>query len=203
MKSKSERHIFLDLDCLSNWDTNIVQRFPKAEKLQIEAPKTMGTEWDARGSGYPTVLYENGIYRMWYCVEPSAKTYSENADHMYSAYAESTDGIVWKKPDLKITAQNIWPGNNLLGLPGAIQGITRGLPGSRYRYYAIVIQISKPESQASLISAVRLKKGEQFFWVQMTAFNGRESRKLSCMGTVEIPLLIFHQADIFFIKRWG
>jgi len=145
MKSKGIRHSFLDLDCLSDWDTSIVQRFPEAEKVQIEAPGTTGTQWDARCSEYPTVLYEDGIYRMWYCVQPSAKGYSENPDHFYTAYAESTDGIVWKKPDLKITAQDIWPGNNLLGLPGAIQGVARGLPGSRYRYYSIVIQISKPE----------------------------------------------------------
>ncbi|MCX7705094.1 MAG: hypothetical protein N2115_02395 [bacterium] len=142
---KSIRHVFLDIDILSDWDTSIVQRFPEAEKIKINAPKTENTQWDARCSEYPTVLYEDGIYRMWYCVQPSAKSYSENADHFYSAYAESTDGINWKKPDLKITAQDIWPGNNLLALPGAVQGVVRGLPGSKYKYYAIVIQISKPE----------------------------------------------------------
>lgn len=145
MKSKSISHSFLDLDCLSNWDTGVVQRFPRAEKIQIEGPRTTGTQWDARCSEYPSVLYEDGVYRMWYCVQPSAKSYSENPDHFYTAYAESTDGIVWKKPDLKITAQDIWPGNNLLPLPGAIQGVVKGIPGSRYNYYAIVIQISKPE----------------------------------------------------------
>ncbi|MCM8817161.1 MAG: hypothetical protein NC913_06605 [Candidatus Omnitrophica bacterium] len=142
---KRKKHIFLDLDTLSDWDTSIVQRFQKAEKIQINAPKTDNSEWDARCSEYPTVLYENGIYRMWYSVQPSAKDYSENPDHFYSAYAESTDGINWRKPDLKITAQHIWPGNNLLALPGAIQGVVKGLPGSKYKYYAIVIQISKPE----------------------------------------------------------
>ncbi|MGB9642170.1 MAG: hypothetical protein ACP5JO_02910 [Candidatus Ratteibacteria bacterium] len=106
---KSRRHVFLDLDTMSEWDTNVVQRFPKMQKVPIEAPVTCGTEWDARCSEYPIVFYEDGIYRMWYCVQPGARSYSENADHFYTAYAESTDGICWKKPDLKITAQDIWP----------------------------------------------------------------------------------------------
>lgn len=162
-KFKKIRHVFLDIDCLSDWDTNIVQRFPKAEKIPIQGPKTQNTEWDKRGSEYPIVFYEDGIYRMWYSVQPSAKSYEENADHFYSAYAESIDGIHWKKPDLKITAQDFWPGNNLLALPGTIQGIAKGLPGSKYKYFAIVIQISPPEKGITDISGAIDERGTILF----------------------------------------
>ena len=41
----------------------------------------------------PCVLFENGIYRMWYS---AGETYEPNV----LCYAESSDGIVWKKSPL-------------------------------------------------------------------------------------------------------
>ncbi len=40
----------------------------------------------------PCVLYENGVYRMWYAA-------GETIEPNVLCYAESTDGIVWKKYD--------------------------------------------------------------------------------------------------------
>jgi hypothetical protein len=47
-------------------------------------PKGTGDEWDALGTWDPYVIYENGVFKMWYGggVEP----------HCDWAYAESTDG---------------------------------------------------------------------------------------------------------------
>lgn len=46
--------------------------------------------WEGFSVMNPSVLYENGVYRMWYA---SGETYEPNV----LAYAESTDGINWKK----------------------------------------------------------------------------------------------------------
>ena len=46
--------------------------------------------WEGFSVMNPSVLYENGIYRMWYA---SGETYEPNV----LAYAESEDGITWKK----------------------------------------------------------------------------------------------------------
>ncbi len=46
--------------------------------------------WEGESVMNPCVLYENGIYRMWYS---AGETYEPNV----LAYAESSDGIVWKK----------------------------------------------------------------------------------------------------------
>jgi len=140
------RHVFLDLDNVTEWDVGVFQTFPQAEKVPITGvePGPPGA-WDARVANYANVLYEDGRYRMWYCCQPEPAGYGENADHFYTCYAESDDGIAWKKPDLKITGQQRWPGNNLLALPGAVQSVVYGLPASRYRYLAVVIQIREPE----------------------------------------------------------
>lgn len=46
--------------------------------------------WEKESVMNPCVLYENGVYRMWYS---GGETCEPNAN----AYAESTDGINWKK----------------------------------------------------------------------------------------------------------
>ncbi|MCQ2432375.1 MAG: hypothetical protein MJ175_07215 [Clostridia bacterium] len=46
--------------------------------------------WEGMSVMNPCVLYENGIYRMWYA---AGETYEPNV----IAYAESDDGITWRK----------------------------------------------------------------------------------------------------------
>ena len=140
------RRIFLDIDSLSRWDqATLFQRFPKAERVPITGiePGPAGS-WDARGADYPCVLYEDGLFRMWYSCMPDAENYGENADHAFVCYAESDDGVTWRKPDLKITGQNRYPGNNLLALPGFCMGVVRALPGSEFKYLAVSMQIIAP-----------------------------------------------------------
>ena len=137
------RRIFLDIDGLSRWDqATLFQRFPMAERVPITGlePGPAGS-WDARGADYPCVLYEDGLFRMWYSCMPDAEDYGENADHAFTCYAESDDGVTWRKPDLRITGQSRYPGNNLLALPGFCMGVVRALPGSEFRYLAASMQI--------------------------------------------------------------
>ena len=47
-------------------------------------------QWEGMSVMNPCVLYENGVYRMWYA---AGETYEPNV----IAYAESTDGVTWKK----------------------------------------------------------------------------------------------------------
>lgn len=142
MSQKDRRYLFLDLDRVRRWDAGIVQRFPQPEKVPISGlePGAPGS-WDARVSTiYGSVLKEDGLFRMWYTVMPDALSHDEDPDHMYSAYAESDDGIHWRKPDLKITGQSRYPGNNLLSLPGCVMGVVPALPSSGAKYLAAVIQ---------------------------------------------------------------
>ncbi len=61
--------------------------FDKKEAEPIMIPER---PWENASVMNPCVLYENGIYRMWYS---AGETYEPNV----LAYAESPDGITWKK----------------------------------------------------------------------------------------------------------
>jgi len=70
-----------------------------------------------RGLGATHV--ENGLFRKWYCSIPDASDYGENVDHWLVCYAESDDGVHWRKPDLKLVGQNRWPATTSSRSPAA------------------------------------------------------------------------------------
>lgn len=68
--------------------------------------------WEQESVMNPCVLYENGVYRMWYA---AGETYEPNV----LAYAESTDGIDWKKygsePIFRADPDNLYEQNRVGG----------------------------------------------------------------------------------------
>jgi hypothetical protein len=132
------RHVFLDTEGLTSWDHHITQRFPRAEKVPIHGLEPGSTgPWDAAATtSFGSVIKENGVFRMWYYGIRIPEHYKEQADLPLVCYAESDDGIHWRKPDLKLTGQRRYPGNNLLSLPGAPTGVVRALPGTDAKYLA-------------------------------------------------------------------
>lgn len=157
MERRDTRHLFLDTDSLREWDTGIVQRFPHAEKVPVSGlePGPAGS-WDARVTTiYGSVLIEDGLFRMWYCCMPDAQSHQEGPDHGLTCYAESDDGLNWRKPDLGITGQRRWPGNNLLPLPGFVMGVVPALPATGARYLAAVVQILPLEPDVCDVPGVK------------------------------------------------
>ena len=58
----------------------------------------------------PDVIYDNGSWRMWYrAAPPNGGWYGNRV-----AYAESNDGITWRKPELGLTEFNGSKRNNLV-----------------------------------------------------------------------------------------
>ena len=69
-----------------------------------------------RAVARPSVLYENRIYKMWFCYEKKVGRYK-------IGYAESKNGIDWKRKDDKA---NIYPGkkeldNKMIAYPHVIK----------------------------------------------------------------------------------
>lgn len=141
------RRIFLDLDHVRKWDTGVFQYFPQPEKIVLTGLESGGPgSWDARlNTIYGSVLIEGGRWRMWCGCMPDALSYDENADHFLACYFESDDGLRWRKPDLRLTGQRRWPGNNLLPLPGVPMGVVPALSGAGYKYLAATVQIAPHE----------------------------------------------------------
>ena len=59
-------------------------------------PRGKAGDPDSSRASMPAVLYENGRWRMWYPAQPIGSTWY----HSRVGYAESEDGITWRKPEL-------------------------------------------------------------------------------------------------------
>jgi hypothetical protein len=81
--------------------------------------------WEGKGVYWPSVLYsqKDKLFRMWYMVEiPKVnKAHAgESIDNATSrsrtgiCYAESDDGLKWRKPALNKILQEDYPGNNIV-----------------------------------------------------------------------------------------
>ncbi len=66
---------------------------PQEVALTCDAP------WETGGPGYPTVFYDEGLYRMYYRVSP-AEGCEDHDERQLTCYAESDDGVRWRKPEL-------------------------------------------------------------------------------------------------------
>lgn len=140
------KRIFLDVDSLTEWDINIYQRFLLPRKVDINGlePGPQGS-WDSGLTTiWGTVLKENGLFRMWYWGQPAPESYDEKPDLPFVCYAESEDGINWRKPNLGITGRNRYPGNNLLTLPGCCMGVVRAFPQTGTKYLMALIRYNVP-----------------------------------------------------------
>jgi len=81
-------------------------------------------------SFYTTVRDEDGRIRLWYICRDA-----ENRPNL--AYAESTDGVNWTKPNLGLVDYQGSRDNNLVGVPsldGAVTRDPRARPGEEYVY---------------------------------------------------------------------
>jgi hypothetical protein len=73
------------------WDDHL-GKFVKYSR----APIMDRSDEDPFSISYPSILFENGVYKMWYGSNLKWGTDQSEMDHVIK-YAESTDGIVWKR----------------------------------------------------------------------------------------------------------
>ena len=89
----SRRELFVDgylIDRLDNVRQDLQE--PRREEIALRFDRP----WEGKFSAYPTVIKDGDLYRMYYrgLPDPSKET------RAYTCYAESSDGIVWRKPNL-------------------------------------------------------------------------------------------------------
>ena len=101
------RHLFLEPAALTELDKVALHVNPPERRELIIQPDQ---PWEQLMiSFYLTVLDDGGKLRLWYICR-------DKANHANVAYAESTDGIHWTKPDLGIVKYEGSTSNNLVGL---------------------------------------------------------------------------------------
>ncbi|MHC4736717.1 MAG: hypothetical protein ACYTDW_20020, partial [Planctomycetota bacterium] len=113
-------------------DGRFVQE-PRGVELVVHKPRKTGQiviacerPWEERFGQYHSVLYENKTHHMWYTVY--GKKDSNAVPVRSIAYARSSDGINWEKPDLGLVEiygtrkNNIVLGHGFGGIKGATHG---------------------------------------------------------------------------------
>jgi len=104
------------------FDQAMIESVEGAMELKLHSPTprevaiTLDKPWEGGASSYPTIIQDGNIYRMYYrghryiIDEPPLRQAQSEA----TCYAESTDGILWTRPNLGLYK---WPGvedNNII-----------------------------------------------------------------------------------------
>ena len=119
----SRRELFVD-DCLIEslaGKAELRLNHPVARELVLEhdAP------WEGTGSGYHSVFRDGDKYRMYYKawhIDVSRGRLDTSAHPLYCCYAESDDGIHWRKPELGLHEFRGSKANNIVIASGTIGG---------------------------------------------------------------------------------
>jgi hypothetical protein len=119
----SERELFLNdflVQKLSGQaELRLHHPVPREVVLKADAP------WEGSGSGYFSVFKDGDLYRMYYRgMEVKRFNKSKSAEHpYYFCYAESNDGIHWRKPDVGIYEFEGSKKNNIVLASGNFDGV--------------------------------------------------------------------------------
>lgn len=120
----SRRELFIDDFLIERLTGQASQRMhePQAREIAVshDAP------WEGSGSGYQSVFQDGNLYRLYYRgsqldIRPGKSL--ENAHPHFLCYAESDDGITWRKPELGLHEFQGSKANNIILAPGQTPGV--------------------------------------------------------------------------------
>lgn len=116
----SRRELFVDDFLIDRISGEAVLRLhhpvPREIVLSHDAP------WEGSGSGYHSIFKDGDLYRMYYkswTVQLKDGKYTET-NPLYTCYAESNDGIHWRKPKLGIHDFKGSTANNIVMVTGKV-----------------------------------------------------------------------------------
>ncbi|HUX96006.1 MAG TPA: hypothetical protein VMV47_09765 [Bacteroidales bacterium] len=107
---KSRLEIFVDsllIESLENLELRMHVPADRGTVLKFDRP------WEGPFSAYSTVIKDGPVYRLYY--RGLATTKGESTNEEVTCYAESADGIIWTKPDLRLfKVLDTWDNNIVL-----------------------------------------------------------------------------------------
>ncbi len=120
----SRRELFVD-------DALIERLHGKAElRLHPPVPREVvivhDAPWEGAGSGYHSLFQDGNLYRMYYKAwqrTPGPGVPNTDKNPLLCCYAESDDGIHWRKPELGLFAFNGSKANNIVMASGPLGGL--------------------------------------------------------------------------------
>jgi len=113
-------------------DRYLLDRFAGSAALRLHHPQPCETvlvhdaPWEGSGSGYHSVFQDGGLYRMYYKayhLDVSTGKLRSDGHPGFCCYAESDDGIRWRKPELNLVEFRGSKANNIVLASGPFDGV--------------------------------------------------------------------------------
>ena len=79
--------------------------------------------WEGTGSGYRSIFKDGNIYRMYYKAWQIFSTKKRKKHPLFCCYAESDDGIHWRKPNLGLYEFRGSKANNIVMISGKVGNV--------------------------------------------------------------------------------
>lgn len=120
----SRRDLFVDDFLIGTMTGQAGQRLHHPQPREIAI--THDAPWEGSGSGYHSVFRDGNLYRMYYkawqlTVTPDKVNTGEHS--LFTCYAESKDGIHWRKPNLGLFDFRGSKANNIVISDGIVGGV--------------------------------------------------------------------------------
>lgn len=119
----ARRELFID-------DYLVAQLEGTERRLHHPTPQdivlTHDAPWEGSGCGYHSIFQDGELYRLYYKawhLDVSSGKLISNAHPLYCCYAESDDGISWRKPDLGLYEFNGSKSNNIVMTSGKVGSV--------------------------------------------------------------------------------
>jgi len=114
-------------------EDSLIEKFEGGAHLRLHHPVIRelslkhDAPWEGTGSGYHSIFKDGDLYRMYYKawninpIYEADRSRTEHAPHpLFCAYAESDDGIQWRKPNLGLYSFNGSKDNNIVMVSGLV-----------------------------------------------------------------------------------
>jgi hypothetical protein len=164
-------------------DRHLVERLIGGTALRLHAPQPRETvlvhdaPWEGPGSGYHSIFEDAGRYRMFYKayhMDVSTGKLRADAHGGHCCYAESEDGIHWRKPELGLVEFRGSKANNIVLASGPQGGLnldaahpavfldTNPAAGREARYKAFIRSADRKAH-----GLIALRSADGFRWTPM------------------------------------
>ncbi len=110
-------------------DTALVEQLTGGARQELHHPIPQGVvlehgeSWEGTGCGYHSVFQDGGLYRMYYKawhLDVSGGGVKTDRHPLFCCYAESNDGIQWRKPEVGLYEFQGSTKNNIVMVSGAL-----------------------------------------------------------------------------------